>query len=215
VAINPKHTTSVAETVGQWNPPLDEPDGKHKQMQVPSSVVIAVLALFPAEGISGVLGAQPVDACTLLTAGELSTLFGMPVEAGVRHDDGLTSQGAYSSTCIWKVRNERLLEHNPKASLRGADFAILDVFSWASRGSAETLLRSFQIAAQRGLIPMHPVPLDIGDDSLWWGDGVAVRIGAVSFGISVVLHSADRDKRRGWEESLAKDIVTRIRSKKR
>lgn len=177
-----------------------------------SSVVIGVLALVSARGISGTQGPQPIDACTLLTRSELSTLLGMPVEAGVRHDDGLTSEGAYSSTCIWKVRNERLLKHDSNASLAGADFAILDVFSWSSRRSAETFLQSFKTAAERNLIPMHPVALDIGDDGIWWGDGVAVRRGAVSFGISVVLHSADRDKRRAWEESLAEDILARIHS---
>jgi hypothetical protein len=73
-------------------------------------------------------------------------------------------------------------------------------------------LQSFRAAAKSNLIPTHPVALDIGDDSLWWGDGVAVRRGAVSLGISVVLHSADRDKRRVWEESLAKEILARLHS---
>lgn len=178
-----------------------------------SSVVIGVLALLvPAKGISATRGPQPIDACMLLTTSELSTLLGMPVQAGVRHDAGLTSQGAYSSTCIWRVRNERLSTHDPNASLGGADFAILDVFSWSSPASAETFLQSFRAAAKSNLIPTHPVALDIGDDSLWWGDGVAVRRGAVSLGISVVLHSADRDKRRVWEESLAKEILARLHS---
>lgn len=178
----------------------------------PIAVIIGVLALASAKSIAGTRGPQPIDACTLLTTTELSTLLGMPVRAGVRHDDGLTSKGAYSSTCIWKVRNERLLKHDPNASLGGADFAILNVFSWSSRRNAETFLQSFRTAAERNIIPMHPVALDIGDDSLWWGDGVAVRRGAVSFGISVVLHSADRDKRRVWEESLARDVLVQIHS---
>lgn len=178
-----------------------------------SSVVIGVLALMvSAKGVSDARGPQPIDACALLTTSELSTLLGMPVEAGVRRDAGVTSQGAYSSTCIWRVRNEYLLTPDPNASLGGADFAILDVFSWSSRGGAETFLQSFRTAAKSHLIPRHPVALDIGDDSLWWGDGVAVRRGAASFGISVVLHSADRDKRRAWEESLAKEILARLHS---
>jgi hypothetical protein len=178
-----------------------------------SSVVIGALVLLvPAKGISDTRGPLPIDACTLLMASALSTLLGVPVEPGVRHDAGLTPKGAYSSTCLWKVRNGRLLAHDPRASLGGADFAILNVFSWASRDGAETFLQSFWSAGKNHLIPMRPVALDIGDDSLWWGDGVAVRKGAVSFGISVVLHSADRDKRRVWEESLAKKILARIHS---
>jgi hypothetical protein len=177
-----------------------------------SSVAIGVLVLVSTKGIAGTRGPQPIAACTLLTTTELSTLFGVPVKAGLRYDDGLTSKGAYSSTCMWELRNERLLKHDPNASLGGADFAILDVFSWSSRASAETFLRSFRTAAKSNLIPMHPVALDIGDDSLWWGDGVAVRRGVVSFGISVVLHSEDRDKRRLLEESLAKEILARLDS---
>ena len=178
-----------------------------------SSAVIGVLVLLaPAAGTSSTRSPRPINACSLLMTGELSSLLGMPVEAGVRQDAGLTSTGAYSSTCIWKVRNARLQLHDPNASLGGADFAILDVFSWSSRSGAETVLQSFRSAGQTHLIPMQPVTLDIGDDSLWWGDGVAVRRGAVSFGVSVVLESADRDKRRMWEESLAKKILGRIRS---
>ena len=178
-----------------------------------SSVVIAVLVLLvPAKGISDTRGPRSVDACALLMMSELSTLLGVPVEAGVRDDSGLTSEGAYSSTCLWKIHNDRLLAHDPNASLGGADFAILNVFSWPSRRAAETFLQSFRTAADNNLIPMHPAALDIGDDSLWWGDGVAVRRGSVSFGISVVLKSADGDKRRVWEESLAKKILARIHS---
>lgn len=176
-----------------------------------SSVVIGVLVLsVPVKGISDTRGPRPIDACRLLMMSELSTLLGMPVETAVRHDAGFTSQGAYSSTCLWKVRNARLLLHDPNATLGGADFAILNVFSWSSRGGAATFLQSFRTAADSNLIPMHPVTLDIGDESLWWGDGVAVRRGTVSFGISVVLNSADRAKRRVWEESLAKKILARI-----
>ncbi|HEX4050450.1 MAG TPA: hypothetical protein VHY19_06200 [Steroidobacteraceae bacterium] len=57
---------------------------------------------------------------------------------------------------------------------------------------------------------MHPIGLHIGDEALWWGDGVAVRRGAESFGVSVVVNSADRAQRRVWEEALAREILTRM-----
>ncbi|HTW74515.1 MAG TPA: hypothetical protein VMD56_06290 [Steroidobacteraceae bacterium] len=174
--------------------------------------LLGLLSLVPATGRSAGRGPPPIDACALLTADELAALLGMPVEAGVRHDDGLTSIGAYSSTCLWKVRNARLRLHDPQASLGGADFAILDVFSWPTQAAARRFLQSFRAAAQSNLIPTQPLPLHIGDESLWWGDGVAVRRGAVSFGVSVVVNSADRDRRRAWEESLASRIVARIHS---
>lgn len=176
-----------------------------------SYLALAALAWsIPARSTADARGPQPINACTLLMRSELSALLGMPVAAGERHDAGLTPQGAYSSTCLWKVQNARLRLHDLNASLGGADFAIVNVFSWPSPGSARTFLQSFRSAAENNLIPMHPVALQIGDESLWWGDGVAVRTGAVSFGVSVVLNSAGRDQRRVWEESLAKDILTRI-----
>jgi hypothetical protein len=177
----------------------------------PSVTVGLLVLLVPVMGKSDAQGPPPINACTLLMTSELSTLLGVPVEAGARQDAGLTSLGAYSSTCIWKVRNDRLQAHDPNASLGGADFAILDVFSWPSSSAADTVLQSFRDAGEKHLIPMRTVNLHIGDDSLWWGDGVAVRSGTVSFGVSVVLKSADRDKRREWEESLAKMILPRIR----
>jgi hypothetical protein len=178
-----------------------------------SAIVIGALVLWvPTSVMSDSRGSQPINACMLLMSGELSSVLAMPVEAGERNDAGLTPGGAYSSTCIWRVRNARLLLHDPNASLGGADYAILNVFSWPSGAGAETFVQQFRSAADRNLIPMHPVTLDIGDDSLWWGDGVAVRKGAVSFGISIVVNSADRDKRRAWEESLAKRILAGIHS---
>lgn len=164
----------------------------------------------PGQGAAGRPEPASINACALLTSGEVSALLGMPVLDGVRHDDGLTSVGAYSSTCIWKVRNARLQAHDPNASLGGADFAILDAFSWPSRGAASGFLQSFRRAADNHEIPMQPVELHIGDESLWWGDGVAVRRGAESFGVSVVVNWADRAQRRVWEEALARKILARM-----
>jgi hypothetical protein len=163
-----------------------------------------------AQDVAGAAVPPSVDACALLTASQVSTLLGMPVTDGVRHDDGLTSVGAYSSTCIWKVRNPRLRAHDPHASLGGADFAILNAFSWPSSRAAASFLQSFRSAADNHEIPMHPIGLHIGDEALWWGDGVAVRRGAESFGVSVVVNSADRAQRRVWEEALAREILTRM-----
>ncbi len=178
-----------------------------------SSIVIGALVIsVPRAGLSDSRAPQPIDACGLLMARDLSTLLGMPVEAAERHDAGVTRQGAYSSTCLWKVRNARLRLHDPNATLGGADFAILNVSSWLSSEGAKTFVQSFWTAADNHEIPTRPLALHIGDDSLWWGDGVAVQKGTVSFGVSVVLNSADRDQRRAWEESLARKIVDRIRT---
>jgi len=153
-----------------------------------------------------------IDACALLTASEVSAVLGAPVEAGVRHDEGITSVGAYSSACLWKLRNARLHSHDPNASLGGVDFAILNAFSWPSSSAAAGFLQSFRSAADQHEIPMHPVALDLGDEALWWGDGVAVRRGTMSFGVSIVVNAADRAQRRVWEEALARSILPRLHS---
>lgn len=190
--------------------------GQRKWVTIRDGVVCTALAAlllvaaFPARSAATSATPAPMNACALMTPGEVSMLLGMPVTAGMRHDEGLTSVGAYSSTCIWKVRNARLQAHDPNASLGGVDFAILNTFSWPSRSAAAAFLQSFRSAADKHEIPMRPVALDIGDEALWWGDGVAVRKGAVSFGVGVVVNSADRTQRRGWEESLARVLVGRI-----
>jgi len=188
-------------------------DGRMSRRACALQVLLACLAMAcagPGQAASTTAVPPAIDACALLTAGEVAALLGMPVMDGMRHDDGLTRIGAYSSTCIWKVRNERLRAHDADASLGGADFAILNAFSWPSRSGAAGFLQSFRSAADRHEIPMQPVDLDLGDEALWWGDGVAVRRGTVSFGVSVVVNSADRAQRRVWEEALARKILLRI-----
>ena len=52
--------------------------------------------------------------------------------------------------------------------------------------------------------------LNLGDEAVWWGNGVAARKDAVSFGVSVHLTSGDTSAHRGMEETLAKQIVGRL-----
>lgn len=175
-----------------------------------ASAAVALLGLLGLVAVAASAQPPPLDACALLTADEVASVLGMPVTQGEQHDAGVTSVGAYSSTCIWKVRNARLRSHDPNASLGGVDFAILNAFSWPSRSAAAGFLQSFRSAADNHEIPMQPVDLNIGDEALWWGDGVAVRRGTLSFGVSVVVNSADRAQRRVWEEGLAKQILPRL-----
>ena len=53
---------------------------------------------------------------------------------------------------------------------------------------------------------MQPVPVQAGDEALWWGDGVAARKGDVSFGVSVHV-GTDKKAEQAMEEALAKKIV--------
>jgi hypothetical protein len=158
----------------------------------------------------------PINACALLTDGEVSAVLGARVSPGERHDSGTVksgeyvSAGTYSSTCLWRIASEGPPPSDPNLSLGGASYAILNAMQWpAGSGQAKNFLQSFRDAAKQGVIDQLPVALKIADDALWWGDGVAVCKGDRSFGISVHL-VGQRDKERRMEEALANKIAARL-----
>jgi hypothetical protein len=156
---------------------------------------------------------QPASACALLTQWQVSEAMKMQVDPGIREDtgrlDGDAYQGAYSSTCVWKAAGDRDA-HDLTRPLGGASFAILTVISWpVGVKGAEIFLQSFRDAAQSHIIANAPVPLQIGDEALWWGDGVAVRKHNHSFGISVHLVNG-RSKERQLEEFLAAKVISSL-----
>ena len=151
---------------------------------------------------------QPVaiDACSLLQPSEISAAIGLPVATGTRRDEGLVPQGAYSSACVWPVTD---------ATAPGKSFVIVNAMRWPTgSGLADTFLDAFRKAAASGEIPSQPVPRELGDAALWWGDGLAIRRGDVSVGISVFvpsLKTASDDKRAGhFEERLAVHVLRRL-----
>lgn len=76
---------------------------------------------------------------------------------------------------------------------------------------ARTFLESFRAAAADGTIAGKPIARDFGDEALWWGDGLAVRSGGVSFGISVFLPRAEGQLEKGvGEERLAPLVLRRL-----
>lgn len=170
-----------------------------------SSLAAAVTAIAAVGGSTIALAAgaseaiAPINACALLSQQQVSQITGLPVEAGVRTDEGKTSIGAYSSTCFWRSANPGGGRPN---------FAILNAMSWPADGpGAGKFLQSFRDAARDGTIGRTPVPLQLGDEALWWGDGVAVRTNNVSFGISVSIVNEPPDRRRPMEEALAKIVL--------
>jgi hypothetical protein len=154
-----------------------------------------------------------MNACTLLSADEISAVVHFKVERGVRNDSGQIRSGpytgSYSATCLWKASQDRNAT-DPTLPLGGARFVILNIMS-APAGShqAAKFLQDFRDAAKDQTIPTTPVSLTIGDASLWWGDGVAVQKGDISYGVSV--HSVkERSLERQMEETLAAKIVERL-----
>ena len=152
-----------------------------------------------------------IDACTLLTPAEVSAVVGKNVETGRPFDNGVTTQGAHSTTCIWAAPLPPGIEPDPTKRLGGRGFVVLSVMNWpAGPSDAAKFLEDFHRAFEQHGIDSKPVKVDIGaDDSLWWGDGVAARKNGVSFGISVAQFG-DRAARQPQAESLARLIVTRL-----
>lgn len=167
----------------------------------------AALALLLATQ-AGVAGTPEIDACSLLSAAQISRVINLPVEEGVRKDEGLQQNGAYSSACVWVVRRETAAPENPQAPLGGRSFVILNAIQWpAGSGLARTFLEAFHAAAAKGEIASQPVPRQFGDEALWWGDGLAVRTQDVSFGVSVFLPGGPSRSVGFFEEKLAPSIL--------
>jgi hypothetical protein len=165
----------------------------------------------PTSAMSAASAAAEVDACSLLTATEISQVIGVAVDSGVRRDQGLQQNGSYSSACVWTMRLQGEAAPNPAAPLGGKSFVILNAMQWpAGSGLARTFLEAFHAAAARGEISSKPTPREFGDEALWWGDGLAVRKGDVSFGLSVFMPNSKPQRPGAFEEQLAPHILRRL-----
>ena len=152
-----------------------------------------------------------IEPCGLLTIEEVSEVMGAPVDKGEMTDNGITQDGAYSTTCVWKVALPPNVGHDHTKPLGGRPFAVLNVMSWeGGANSADKFLKEFHKAFETREIPTEPARVDVGaDEALWWGDGVAARVDGISIGMSVA-QIADRDQRQPKAESLARRVVSRL-----
>jgi hypothetical protein len=152
---------------------------------------------------------KQINACELLSAEEVAKVIGQAVDPSDRRDSGYVKEGMYSSTCLWRVTADKG-KSDPTKPMGGASFAILNAQSWPADKDPSEFLESFRHAAKEGIIPAPPVELKgIGEEAIWWGDGVAVKKGSMSFGVSVFLPN-DREKNRPLAEQLAKMVEPRI-----
>ena len=152
-----------------------------------------------------------VDPCDLLTAQEVSQVIGVAVEAGDKTNNGITEDGAVSTTCVWIGKADAATPFEPKLPMGGRAFAILNVMAWpGGPNAANKFLESFQKAFEDKDIPSEPVPVSVGaDNAIWWGDGIAARKNSISFGVSVA-QAGDRATRKPKAEALAKLIASRV-----
>ncbi len=180
------------------------------------TAVLTVASMSARESNAQVSAGGPVDACALLTDAEVAATLKLKVSPADRRDDGNLDnrpgyEGSYSSTCVWRVAEDLNMD-SVDLPMAGMRFAILNAITWPKdSGKAKNFLQSFHDAAEHEIIPSKPIPLEgIGEDALWWGDGVASRKGDVSFGISVFLQNGDKDTQRTMEEALARKIAGRL-----
>ena len=159
--------------------------------------------------------AESVDACSLLTGAEIVQVLKLPVGDERRDDTGVNSvDGSYSSTCFWSVDADQPLNDGNRPPHSACCFVILNVIRWPpDSNSAGRYLQGFKEAAATGDIPQSPVKREFGDEALWWGDGLAVRVRDSAFGISVVVPRAPEQRPGKYEEQLAPLIVARLNSK--
>ncbi len=152
---------------------------------------------------------RDINACELLTSAEITAVIGAKVDDGRREDLGSQPDGSYASACIWMIRSD--------TTPRGRRFVILSAMQWpAGSDRAGTYLQSFRDSAEQGILPARPSPRQFGDEALWWGDGLAVRQGDFSFGISVFMPDAAANQPQRTsvlEEKLAPLVLSRIKSR--
>jgi hypothetical protein len=172
-------------------------------------MLIAAVAL--ATGAAALSAETPleINACELLTSAEISAAVGLPVDNGRRQDEGMSRDGQYSSTCMWTIEPGKTPDQT--APGRGRRFVILNAQRWpAGSGMAKKFLQAFHESADKGVIANQPVPRKFGDEALWWGDGLAVRRGDVSFGLSVFMPKRDEARTSALEEKLAPHVLRRL-----
>jgi hypothetical protein len=152
-----------------------------------------------------------IDACALLTPVQVSAVVGKSVDIGQPYDNGITTQGAHSTTCIWAGPLPPGVEPDPSKRLGGRGFVVVSVMNWpGGPNDARKFLDDFQRAFQEHGIDSKPVAVQVGaDDALWWGDGVAARKNGISIGVSVAQFG-DRAARQPQAESLARLIVKKL-----
>lgn len=178
---------------------------------LPAAGIAALVLIASPELLAAPAPPAAIEACALLTPAEVSAIVGKSVEAGRPFDNGVTVQGAHSTTCIWAAPFPPGIAPDPTKRLGGRGFVSLAVMNWPGGPSdAATFLNEFHKAFEQHGIDSKPVKVDIGaDDSLWWGDGVAARKNGVSIGVSVAQFG-DRAARQPQAEGLARLILKRL-----
>lgn len=150
----------------------------------------------------------PISACKLLSADEIAQVIGRKVGTPISRE-GSEAEGSASSVCIWRVAEDSD-RTTVDAPLQGSNYVMLNAWSWEpGNPGPRNFLQEFRDAAKNNLIDSTPVPVAVGDEGLYWGDGVAVRKGSKNFGISVHLQDG-KPTEQAMETALAKKVLERL-----
>lgn len=176
---------------------------------VPAALSAALFLVPP--GLRAATPPAAIDACALLTPEQVAAVVGKAVEITQPFDNGITPQGAHSTTCIWASPLPPGVEEDPTKRLGGRGFVVISVMNWPGGPSdARKFLDDFHRAFQEHGIESKPVAVNVGaDDALWWGDGVAARKNGISIGVSVAQYG-DRAARQPQAENLARLIIQKL-----
>jgi hypothetical protein len=125
--------------------------------------------------------APSIPACPLLTVDEVGTTLGVAVEAAEQLPSGGREGGGRMTTCLWTPAGGRL----------GATLSLV-VWTWPpGNGRALGYLAALREATTE--FPDRPPPdtLAVGDDAVWDGDRLHVRLGEVNYTLATSLNALD------------------------
>jgi hypothetical protein len=125
--------------------------------------------------------ASVIPACPLLTAHEVTAVFGGPFAAAEQEPSGGGEGEGRMTTCFW----------TPADGRPGATLSIV-VWSWPpGDGGAAGFLETLRILSDESPDRPPAETLAIGDDALWDGDRVYLRKGGTSVTLATSLNALD------------------------
>ncbi|MGA8087170.1 MAG: hypothetical protein WCA10_07680 [Terracidiphilus sp.] len=144
--------------------------------------ILALVAfILPAAGTMPAFAAPPTDACSLLTAAEVSSSLGSPVAKGTYDMPGFTK------TCTWTI---------PTGGAVTLQLQTLDFFN-AGKGA----LASSERTSASG----------VGDEAYYLVMGsLDVRKGSTAFKVSVYTSEFGMDQRKAIEKSIAQRVLAKL-----
>lgn len=166
-----------------------------------AALSLALALLLPGGALPASAADTPadIDACPLLTAAEVGTAFDETVEAAEQEPMGGGAGRGRQTLCFW----------TPEGGALGATVS-LAVWSWppghpGAAGSIEAMAAA--------ATPGRPAPeaVAIGDEAVWDGDRLHVRLGSIVFTLAASRNALDdAANARPALEALARKVVQRL-----